>query len=308
MKTGLLEARGLAKTFGRGNRATRALKPLDLGVGAGEIIGLVGPNGAGKTTLMKILAGQWLPSSGSVTIQQGPRSRGRGFQAVGFVPDPPILPREFTAKEWLGYLSSHRAKGPKARMTLLREALEVGSVQQFANKRIGDMSRGMVNQVALAGASMVGDQLVILDETLANIDPIVARSLRETINALARGGRAVVISSHDLGVLEKVATRVIVLGGGELLADVSMAQLLADRVAEIDVEGKSLGSVRKLTHVFSRARLTGAGISIPLEGGLSVENVLSVCRDNRIAVSRSRVRYKAIEDLLLESVSMRSGY
>lgn len=292
----------VSKAYGSGRRLYPALKKVDLCVGAGEIVGLVGPNGAGKTTLLKILAGELLPDSGTVKVGDWRSTSASGFRTVGFVPDPPIIPRGFTGLEWLGYLASHRAAGPKQRMNLLRDALEIGSVARFAGKRVGNMSRGMINQVALAGAAIVGNSVLMLDETLSSVDPLVMHSLKNSLNMLARSGRAILVSSHDLGVLEKIATRVVVLVRGEVLADASMAQLLSERIAEINVEGKSLGPVRDLAKIFPRARITGSGISIPLERGLTVEVVLSVCRDNRIAVSGSRVRYKAIEDLLIDSV------
>lgn len=295
----------VSKTYGSALRRSPALNKVDLCVGAGEIVGLVGPNGAGKTTLLKLLAGELLPDSGTVTV--GGLCSASGFRTVGFVPDPPIIPREFTGLEWLGYLASHRAEGRKQRMNHLSDALEIGSVAQFAGKRVGEMSRGMINQVALAGAAIVGEEVLMLDETLSSLDPLVIRAVRNSLNVLARNGRAILVSSHDLGVLEKIATRVVVLVSGEVLADASMAQLLSERVAEINVEGKSLGPVRNLVKIFPRAQITGAGISVPLERGLTVEGVLSVCRDNRIAVSGSRVRYRAIEDLLIDSVRARNA-
>jgi ABC-2 type transport system ATP-binding protein len=291
-----------SKSYRVGRTRHQALRAVDLMIGAGEIVGLVGPNGAGKTTLLKLLAGQLLPDSGTVSVSGFHPASGPGFRSVGFVPDPPIIPREFSGLEWLSYLASHRATGPKMKMELLRGALEIGSVSQFADRRLGHMSRGMINQVALAGAAILGERVVMLDETLSSVDPLVARSLRRSLNMLARGGRAVLISSHDLGALEKVATRVVVLGRGQILADVSIAQLLSQRIAEINVEGKSLPLVRELGKTFPKGQVTDTGIAIPLEQGLTVEVVLSICRRKSIAVSGSRVRYRAIEDLLVDSV------
>jgi len=107
------------------------------------------------------------------------------------------------------------------------------------------------------------------------------------------------IASHDLGALERLATRVLVLCGGRLRADERMADLMAQRVAELTLSGSSLASVDRMLLRFPGAVRTGRGVAVPLKGGVTVEQVLAACSEQRIPVAASRVRYRALEDILV---------
>lgn len=290
-------------TFRFGRRSAReAVRGVSLDLRRGEIVGVVGPAGSGKTTLLRLLTGRLKPLSGRVSILGKPAHFHRVRCGACFVPDPPVIPRHLSGHEWLRYLAAHRAADPGGRLALVRSATGVGRVSDFAHLRIGSLSRGMVGQLALAGATIVASDVMALDETLSGIDPIVVASLRESLGRFAGNGRGILVSSHDLSTLERIATRVVVMSEGRIVASTSLAALLRRRIAEIAVQGGSLASVRELSRVFPGSDVTGSGIAVPLERGLTLEKILAVCRENRIAVSGSRVRYRMIEDLLLESV------
>lgn len=288
--------------YGSRRTARVALDGVALSVSPGEIVGLVGPNGAGKTTLLRLAAGELVPTSGSVLVR-GARAGSRAARrSVGFAPDPPIAPPELTGTEWLRYLASHHARSGGERAGLIAEAIELGELAAFASRRIGGYSRGMALRLGLAAAALGAVPLVLLDETLSGVDPLLQRRLRERIARLALAGRAVVIASHDLGALERLATRVVVLGGGRILADVAIAELLRERVAELSFTGAGLPSLDRLLLRFPAALRTGSGVSVPLVRGLTFEQVLAACREERVAVAASRVRYRALEDLLVSAV------
>jgi ABC-2 type transport system ATP-binding protein len=182
---------------------------------------------------------------------------------------------------------------------MLHWAVELADLEEFVGRRISDYSRGMVQRLALATAAVAGSHVLVLDEALSGIDPMVARRLRSTVAKVAALGRLVVIASHDLSALERLATRVLVLWRGRLASDVSVARLATERVAELSISGSGLNSRDRLLERFSGSVCTEDGISIPLTQGITIEQAMAVCRSERIPVASSRVRYRALEDILI---------
>jgi len=300
----LVACRAATKVYGLGRRRIAALECCSFTAEAGEILGVVGPNGAGKTTLLSLIAGE-LPLTAGELLVAGHRAGTRAARrAVGFAPDPPVLPPDLTGTEWLTYLASHRARSAERRARLVAWAIGVAELDSFAGRRIGTYSRGMTQRLGLAAAALARGAVLALDEVLSGVDPLVQRRLREQIARLASSRRAVIIASHDLAALERLATRVLVLWGGRLVADVSTARLLNERVAELTLAGSALGRADRLLLRFPGTVRTGQGVAVRLTGGRTVEEVLAACREERIAVAASRVRYRALEDILLEAAAL----
>ncbi len=297
----------VTRTFGAGRRRRVAISNCSLEVAGGEIIGVVGPNGAGKTTLLRLVAGEIPLSSGTITVAGNQAGSREAQRLVGYAADPPLLPPELTGIEWLKYLASHRVNGPSQRTKLVQWAVELGALDEFGGRRIAEYSRGMGQRLALAAAAVTGSVVLVLDEVISGVDPLVARSLRTRIAELAASGRIVLIASHDLATLEKLATRVVVLWSGQIVADVSVGGLVSQRVAEISLSGSGLASTDRLLARFPGSVRTGEGVGVPLTDGLTIENVIAACHTARIAVAGSRVRYKALEDLLLSAAARADG-
>ncbi len=298
---------GATFVFGSGSRRRVALEPCSFSAGAGEIVGVVGPNGAGKTTLLRLLAGELAPAAGRITISGFRAGTLEARRLVGLAEDPPLAPPELTGVEWLTYLASHRADGPARRVALVRWAIEFSGVAEFAGRRTNEYSRGMAQRLALAAAGMLAGSVLLLDEVLAGVDPLVARSLRASIAGFAASGRVVLLASHDLAAIERLATRVLVLCRGRLVSDVSTADLLRERVAELALNGGGMGRADWLLARYPGALRTGDGVAIPLTRGLAIEEILATCRAERIPVAATRVRYRALEDLLVAAASREEG-
>jgi len=290
------------RAFGHGRRRRTALRACSFEAEAGEIVGIVGPNGAGKTTLLNILSGAIGLTSGEALVEGFRAGTREARRRVGVASDPPVMPVELTGAEWLAYLASHRAASFRGRARLIGDAIEAAEIAEFVGRRIGTYSRGMLQRLSLAAAAITGTEAVLLDETLSGIDPLVHRRLRLQVARLAEGGRVVLIASHDLAAVERLASRVLVLADGVVRADVATARLLAERVAELTLTGAALACAGRLLARYRGAVRTGTGVAVPLLGGLTVEQLLGACRQDRIAVAASRVRYRALEDILVAAV------
>lgn len=226
----MIEIDGVRKTYGR----TVAVERVDLRVAPGEFVGLIGHNGAGKTTLMKMLTGQLVPTEGAIRID-GVDVRvdpGAARARLGYVPEEPHLYEYLTAREFLEFVVSVRGRGD------VDEALAVAGLGDDADRLIREYSQGMRRKTALAAAVVAKPPVVVLDEALNGLDPPSAARVKDHLHGLAEGGAAVLLSTHVLETVERLATRVVMLAHGRVVAD--------ERVADIGPEGLERMFLRRI--------------------------------------------------------------
>lgn len=194
------------------------LDGISLDVGRGEAVALLGPNGAGKTTTVEILEGYRAADGGQVRVlgvdpqQGGPRLRARvGLMLQGGGLDPRITPREALRL----YASLHDPAHPAG----VDGLLGLVGLDAVASTRVRRLSGGERQRLALALA-LVGDpEILILDEPTAGMDPEARRATRELIASLHDEGRTILLTTHDLGDVERLADRVVILHGGRIVVD-----------------------------------------------------------------------------------------
>jgi len=221
-----IEARGLEKRFG----PVSALAGLDLSVPGGASLAVVGPNGAGKTTLLRLVAGLARPTAG--TLQVGPPERDRRARraGVGYLGHATLLYPALTARENLVFAG--RLQGladPEARA---EAGLGEHALEAFADRPVGEFSRGMAQRVAIARALVHEPPLLLLDEPFTGLDPDAAEALAARLARLHDvGGRTVVLVTHDLARAAAFAERVVVLRRGALQVDVERAGADGDAFA-----------------------------------------------------------------------------
>jgi ABC-2 type transport system ATP-binding protein len=201
-----------------------AVHDVNFQVKPGEFIGLVGPNGAGKSTTIKMLSGQLLPTSGSlrlcgVDVSAEPD---RARSLLGYVPEFPTLYDYLTAREMVSFVARIRGvTDPGA----VDDALDMAGLGGDADRLIHEYSQGMHRKTALACAVVAKPPVLILDEALNGLDPPSAARVVRRLHRARDEGAAVLLSTHVLDVLEKVADRIIMIVGGEVVADVGPDQL-----------------------------------------------------------------------------------
>ncbi len=219
----LLELRAVDRAFG----ARAAVAGVSLTVAAGEAVLLVGRNGAGKTTLLRVATGYLDADAGDVRIGGVDLrvDRARAQAGVGYLPEHAPAPPELTVTEAL------RARAQLKRVARAAVAAEVARViaaadlASVATQRVATLSKGFRQRVGLADALLGAPRLLVLDEPTSGMDPIQVRDLRERLQRVIGEDRAVIVSSHAVADLEALATRVVVLRAGRVVADGPVAAL-----------------------------------------------------------------------------------
>jgi ABC-type multidrug transport system ATPase subunit len=217
----MIRVAGLSKRYG----AVVALDGLSFDVERGETFALVGPNGAGKTTALKILLGLVRPDAGTIAV--GPEGRSprdpESRRSLGYVPQRVTFPAGRTAAEALAFFAALRGLGPDA----VARALARVRMESFAGRRAHELSGGMTQRLSLAQALLGDPSILVLDEPTASLDPEATWEFRGLVEELRREGCTIVLCSHLLGEVERVADRVLVLVGGRRAALESLADLRA---------------------------------------------------------------------------------
>lgn len=223
----------LSKWFG----AKVAVSEVDCSFGPG-VTGLLGPNGAGKTTLLRVLAGLLTPSSGKATILGLPPKKKHGvYRRLGFVPEDEAVYGHMTARrfvEWSAAMSKVDRAAAAARL-----ALETVQLTRDADRRLSTFSKGMRQRAKVAAALVHDPEVLLLDEPLNGTDPIQRARLIELLVGLGQEGRTIIVSSHVLAEVERMAGRVVAMVDGRVAAAGPVAALrdaMSDKPRRIRID------------------------------------------------------------------------
>ncbi len=258
-----IEFTGVSRWYGD----TVSLADVSFTAGAG-VVGLLGHNGAGKSTTLKLCAGFSSPSTGSVRIfGVNPRRNPDVYRRLGIVPDhsPPwpfLNAREVVElSARLHRIADHRGAA--------EAALETVGLTDAADRSVGGFSHGMRQRVKLAQALVHEPELLLLDEPLNGLDPTQRGHVIELLTRLGTEGRTVIVSSHVLHEVERMAPRVLVLVNGHLVAEGSTAgirRLISERPRRvlISVDGHARALARELLAIdaVDAVRVNGGRIEI----------------------------------------------
>ena len=215
-----------------------ALHDLSLSVDRGEILGFLGPNGAGKSTTVKILSGMLKPSGGQArvagfdVVQQPVEVKKR----IGYVPEAAALYESLTAREYLQLISALHHQPPDESRPRVMELLERFDLAGSVDLRLGEFSKGMKQKVLIASALLHRPEVIFLDEPLTGLDANAALVVKELIRSLAAQGRTIFFCSHVLEVVERICGRIVIINGGEVVADGTPASIAA-RTGTTSLEG-----------------------------------------------------------------------
>ncbi|MCU0435397.1 MAG: ABC transporter ATP-binding protein [Bacteroidia bacterium] len=251
-----VETNGLTHHFGRG---VPIPDRLDMRVPAGSIYGFLGQNGAGKTTVLRLLLGLLHMHSGNIRVLGHDLAQGRLpiLRHTGALIESPAFYARLTAVENLRVLQQWRGV-PQSRIT---HVLELTGLADTGNKKLSQFSLGMKQRLGIAAALLHSPQLLILDEPTNGLDPGGMIALRELLLRLNREqGITLIVSSHLLGEIEKLATHAGVLHQGRLLFQGPVSELQQRRIQQATAETSSNEQALRIA--------VNAGFDATLQGGI----------------------------------------
>jgi ABC-2 type transport system ATP-binding protein len=283
---------GLRKRFG----PALALDGMSFTVRPGQVTGFVGPNGAGKSTTMRVILGLDAADEGTALIGGRPyRSLSRPLCHVGSLLDAAALQPSRTARNHLLWLA--HSQGLSARR--VDEVLQQAGLTAVARRRAGGFSLGMRQRLGIAAALLGDPAALMLDEPFNGMDPEGIFWMRRFLKDLAAEGRAVLVSSHLMSELQDTADHVVVAGRGRVIADASVAELLA-AVADGRVSLRTTSPSAAEVLASAGATVTTTGPGTLTVAGLPAERVVAVLSAGGVPFSEVSAHRATLEEAYLE--------
>jgi ABC-2 type transport system ATP-binding protein len=304
MNEATIEVAGLRKRFGR----TLALDGMTFTVSPGKVTGFIGPNGAGKSTTMRVILGLDAPDAGHALIggRRYPSLR-RPLTQVGALLDAAALQPSRTARNHLLWLA--HSQGLTGRR--VDEVIAQAGLEKAARRKAGGYSLGMRQRLGIAAALLGNPPVLMLDEPFNGMDPEGIVWMRGFLASLAAEGRAVLVSSHLMSELQGTAGHVVIVGRGKVIADTSVADLLA-----------AMSGDRVLLRTAARDQaatvLARAGASVAVTGpdvlmisGLPAERVVALLAESSVPFAEVTAHRATLEEAYMEltkdAVEFQSG-
>jgi ABC-2 type transport system ATP-binding protein len=221
MTAPLVRAEGVSKWYGQ----VSGLNNVTVSIPPG-ITGLLGPNGAGKSTFMKLMTGQLKPSQGRIEVLGQPIwGNPSVYDRIGFCPEQDAFYDRMSGLEWVTALVRLNGYSDADADAAARRAIERVDLTDAMGKKIGAYSKGMRQRIKLAQALVHDPELLILDEPLTGMDPLMRRKTIRLIKDWARAGKHIIVSSHILHEIESMTSNILLINNGRILAEGNVHQI-----------------------------------------------------------------------------------
>ncbi|MGI8333818.1 ATP-binding cassette domain-containing protein [Actinomadura scrupuli] len=299
-----IEVTGLRKRFGQ----VMALDGMSFTVSPGQVTGFVGPNGAGKSTTMRVIVGLDTPDEGRASIGgRSYRSLRHPLNHVGALLDAAALQPSRTARNHLLWLA-HSQGLPATRVD---EVIEQVGLRSAARRKAGGYSLGMRQRLGVAAALLGDPPVLMLDEPFNGLDPEGIVWIRGFLRSLAAEGRAVLVSSHLMSEIQDTAGHLVVVGRGRVVADTSVADLIA-------TASRGRVTLRTTARPEAMETLAHAGATVAVTdrdtltvSGLAAERIVTLLNANAVPFSEVAAHRASLEeaylDLTREAVEFRAA-
>jgi ABC-2 type transport system ATP-binding protein len=288
-----IEVTGLRKRFG----AAVALDGMSFTVMPGQVTGFVGPNGAGKSTTMRVVLGLDAPDEGRALVGGRPyRSLRHPLSHVGALLDAAALQPSRSARNHLLWLAHSQG------LTVRRvdEVIGQAGLESAVRRKAGGFSLGMRQRLGIAAAMLGDPPVLMMDEPFNGMDPEGIVWMRGFLAGLARQGRAVLVSSHLMGELQDTADHLVVVGRGKVIADTSVADLLAaasgDRVTLRTTARPEAMTV--LAHAGATVAATDRGTLTV--SGLAAEKIVALLGESAVPFSEVSAHRASLEEAYMD--------
>ena len=305
MKTSeiVLSVEKLAKTFVKPftGKKVEAVRGVSFEVRRGDIFGFLGPNGAGKTTTIKMLTGLIFPTGGKATIlgEEVPSPDAMGN--VGFLPENPYVYPYLTPREFVSLCGRLNGMSGRHLAREVERVIERVGIGYAIDRRVGALSKGMLQRTGFAAAIVHSPELLILDEPMSGLDPVGRKEVRDLIVEEARAGRTVFFSSHILSDVELLCDHVCILRKGEVVAGGAMKDLLGagGRRTELTLVDVPEEAVAELSALAESTQRHGPSLVLDVQGDEAVRKVLERALARGLRIESLIPKRETLEDIFV---------
>jgi ABC-2 type transport system ATP-binding protein len=246
-------------------RSVTAVEDFSLQVAEGEVLGIAGPNGAGKSTLISLLLGYLAPTKGSITIAGVSPRKYVEEHGIGYLSELMTINPGWTAESALkrfAVLASVPRADVNTRVDAVIEQLGLG---EHRSKKVKALSKGNLQRLGLAQALLRDETIMILDEPTHGLDPVWTQRFRGIVEGLRRPGRTIIIASHNLDELQRLADRVVIIDRGKLQRLVQTGYDQTIETAGTYRIGVAHGATRFIEIVPAAADVGGGEFEVPIQ-------------------------------------------
>ncbi len=293
MPSAMLKIRNLIKCYGD----FTAVDDLSFEVYAGEVFGLLGPNGAGKTTTIRTVMDIFKPDAGSVSVLGQPPGVARS--QVGYLPEERGLYRDLKVLETLVYLAQLKGMAGSVATQRAMAWLERVELADWAGRRVKDLSRGMQQKLQFVASLVHDPDLLILDEPFQGLDPVNVEMLKGMIRSLQQEGKTIVLSAHQMNLVEALCDRIVLINHGRAVLYGSLAEIKRCHSAHT-VRLRTPAAIDDLPGVAAIERHDGT--STLTLAGITPQDLLRTLVERAVPVETFEVASMPLEEIFISVV------
>lgn len=294
----LLSIQQVRKTFGK----KVAVSDVSFEVFPGEVFGLLGPNGAGKTTTIRMALDIFKPDAGTIRVFGGPMTPDKQDR-IGYMPEERGLYPDMKVLDclvFLGTLKGMTRREAKERAVRYLEQLELGDQQKT---KIENLSRGMTQKVQVIAAALHDPDLLIIDEPFANLDPVNAQLVRDIILRLRNQGKSVIMTSHQLNLVEAMCDRIALIYEGKVVLYGPLAEVRRQFAKDAILVQGSGELPGELQGVVAVDRRTMSDWYLTLEPGTRPQTIAQqLLTNNGFHLDRFEVAMPSLDEIFVQVV------
>ena len=300
----VVEAENLTKIYGNKylGKTIPALENVSLSINKGNIFALLGPNGAGKTTLFKVLLGILPITSGKAFISglspENPLSR----KKTGYLPENPAFPSHLTAAKLLRFTGRLYGLDEALITERSNELLRLVEMEKYADTKIVNFSKGMIQRIGLAQALISDPEILFLDEPTDGIDAIGKVEVKKILKSMKSKGTTIIINSHLLSEVETIADTVCILSRGKVIK-ISSVDELTTQEYQYEIETDSEKSSIEIPPEMGKVSFLEANkLLITLNHAGDINNVIDFLRKNKVKIKTIKPLKVSLEDSFIETI------
>ncbi len=303
MISDVISVEGVTKRFA----GHTAVKNLSLKVPKGGIFGLLGPNGAGKSTTIRMMMNIIMPDEGRIQVfGEAAASRDLSHR-IGYLPEERGLYPKMRVLDQLVFLGEAKGIARSSARAKAGQWLSRLGLEDWAVKKVQDLSKGMQQKVQFIGALLHDPELVVLDEPFSGLDPVNSQVMKEVVVEMARQGRTVLFSTHIMEQAEKMCDHIVIIARGEKVVDGSLADIkheFGGRHVGLTFTRNAERAARILQDrtLVTRVDDNGASAEVELAPDADPERLLVGLVQNDVGLSRFEVQEASLQSIFIAKV------